>query len=63
MDGVRRNTPLDWALTAVAVLLLAWAALPEPQGVATCPKVEYREVLKRGRIVRDTVTIIPDGCR
>lgn len=38
-------------------------AFPDPVGVASCPKVEYREVTKRGRIVRDTVTAIPEECR
>lgn len=51
----------------VAALLLAVggaiAALPEPRGIAVCPKVEYRLVVRRGVVHRDTVTIIPEQCR
>lgn len=46
--------------------LLAFnTAFPHPPNVpvALCPKVEYREVNKRGRIVRDTLTRIPEDCR
>lgn len=55
------------AAYALSLLAVCWltldAAFPDPVGVASCPKVEYREVSKRGRIVRDTITEIPEGCR
>lgn len=55
---------LAYALSLLAVCWLTLdAAFPDPVGVASCPKVEYREVTKRGRIVRDTVTAIPEECR
>lgn len=61
-----RNAVITTAY-ALSLLTICWltldAAFPDPIGVASCPKVEYREVTKRGRIVRDTVTAIPKECR
>ena len=55
------------AAYALSVLAVCWltldAAFPESEAVASCPKVEWREVQQRGRIVRDTITEIPEACR
>lgn len=51
------------ALAFVAVLTLD-VSFPDPSDAPIlCPKVEYREVARRGRIVRDTITHIPEACR
>lgn len=51
-------------VTAIGLFLL-YESFPEAEGVARCPKVEYRVKVSRdkSRLRLDTITTIPEGCR